>query len=101
MKVEERKLKKDIEDIIKKIEDEIVYAINKDYSLVELSFGDGVKRDTAWEVAIVQLKRFNKEYNFELKSISFKCDNFIEAANVDGVLKREWWESRWQLEVTW
>jgi hypothetical protein len=101
MKAEEAKLKKDIEDIIKRIEEDIFYAINKGKRETEIRFGDGVTREPAWEMAVAQLGRLNKAYKFKIDPISVHCDNYMEAANVDYVTAREWYEPRWGLKIKW
>jgi hypothetical protein len=101
MKAEEVKLKKDVEGIIKHIEEDIFNAIKKGKRETELRFGDGHTREPAWEMAVAQLGRLNKAYKFKIDAISIHCDNHIEAANVDYVTARDWYEPRWEVKIKW
>ena len=101
VKAEEAKLKKDIGDLIKRIEEEILYAIKKGKRETEIRFGDGHTREPAWEMEVAQLGRLNKAYKFKIDSISVYCNNHAEAANVDYVTAREWYEPLWELKVRW
>lgn len=79
-KAEEAKLKKDIEDIIKRIEENILYAIQKGKREADIQFGDGHTREPAWEMAVAQLGRLNKAYKFKIDPDK---------------------EPRWELKIKW
>lgn len=100
-KEDDEKFNAQVEHIIKKIEEDILYAIKQGKNETELHFGDGHTEDPVWERAVVRLKRTNKDYTFKIQPISVHYDNYGEAYNVDGVSAREWWEPIWGLKVSW
>jgi seryl-tRNA synthetase len=99
-KEQEEKLKEDIETQVKRIEESVLYAIREGKNEAGFRFGDGHTEEPVWERAVAKLKR-NKDYTFKIQPISVHCDNYSEAANVDGVSARDWYEPMWELKVTW
>lgn len=100
-KEEAEKLEKDILERMDYIEKDILSRIKAGNNSTEFCFGDGRTPEPVWEAAVKRLRKANPDYNFEIKHTSVHCDNFLMAANVDGVNEREWWESIWELNITW
>jgi hypothetical protein len=100
-KEDDEKFNAEVKHRIERIEEDILYAIKQGKNETELRFGDGRTKEPAWERAVARLQKTNKDYTFKIQSISVHCDNHSEAYNVDGVSPREWWESLWELKVSW
>jgi len=97
---QEKQFAKEIREKVKYVEECILGAIKDAKRSVELEYGDGHTVNPVWESAITQLKH-NKDYKFSIDSVMIRCDNYMEACNVDYVTGREWSEGRWRLTVTW
>ncbi len=101
MKLDEQKLKENVDANIKRIEEAIVAAIKNGKRELEIRFGNGHTKEPAWEMAVAQLRRHNRGYKFEIKSVNVWYNNYGEAANVDYVEAREWSEPIWELKASW
>ncbi len=108
-KAKQDKLKEEfnqfITDLKNRIENNILYAIKNGERKTEIIIPSNYDKPNyleAWEKAVVGLrKQYGKEYVFDLSACSLRCNNAVEAANVDGVSYREWSENVHCLKINW
>lgn len=100
-KAEDEKFEKDVQDTIKRIEEDILHSIEHGKDSTYRYYGNGHSPEPVWEGAVTRMKLANKDYTFKIESTYVHCDNFSEAANVDYVSAREWDEPYWKLTISW